>query len=259
VDVAFDVIPHDWSHTRVMAILPQWAQEGGVEKVRERLGDKATREKIKRNPRPMWRLVNSDGWDKIVLMQSDANKDLVGMNFSDIGRRKNTHPYDAVFDLLLEEEGDNMNHLMWTSQSFDNGDIRLALQQPECAVISDTQALAPYGCLKHHIGSLSGYGWAARFLAYYVRDEGVLSLEEGIRRITSLPAERLGVSDRGVLKPGTCADITVFDATDIKSHATVETPRKYATGIAHVLVNGGISMREGKRTDVDSGRVLRSH
>ena len=126
-------------------------------------------------------------------------------------------------------------------------------------MISDTQALAPYGCLKHHIGSLSGYGWAARFLAYYVRDEGVLSLEEGIRRITSLPAERLGVSDRGVLKPGTCADITVFDATDIKSHATVETPRKYATGIAHVLVNGGISMREGKRTEVDSGRVLRSH
>lgn len=259
VDVAFDVIPHDWSHTRVMAILPQWAQEGGPDKVRERLSDNAIREKIKRNPRPMWRLVNSDGWDRIVLMQSEANKDLVGMTFDDIGRRKNTHPYDAVFDLLLEEEGDNMNHLMWTSQSFNNGDINLALQQPQCAVISDTQALAPYGCLKHHIGSLSGYGWAARFLAHYVRDAGLLTLQEGIRRITSLPAERLGVSDRGTLKTGACADITVFDATDIRSHATVETPRTYATGIAHVLVNGGISMRDGQRTDVDSGCVLRSH
>lgn len=257
VDVAFDVIPHDWSHTRVMAILPQWAQDGGVEKVRERLKDHDTRERIKRNPRPMWRLVNSDGWDRIVLMQSEANHDLVGMTFDDIGRRRNTHPYDAVLDLLLEEEGDQMNHLMWTSQSFDNGDIELALQQAECAVISDTQALAPYGCLKHHIGSLSGYGWAARFLAYYVRDREILTLEEGIRRITSLPAQRMGISDRGILKPGTCADITVFDATDIESHASVETPRKYATGIAHVLVNGTISMRDGYRTDSNSGRVLR--
>ena len=259
VDVAFDVIPHDWSHTHVMAILPQWAREGGVKKVRERLRDKATRERIKRNPRPMWRLVNSDGWHKIVLMQSEANHDLVGMSFDEIGRRKNTHPYDAVFELLLEEEEVNMSHLMWTSQSFDNGDIKLALQQPQCAVISDTQALAPYGCLKHHIGSLSGYGWAARFLAHYVREERILTLQEGIRRITSLPAERLGISDRGTLKTGACADITVFDASHITSHATVTTPRKYATGIAHVLVNGGISMRNGERTEMDSGTVLRSH
>ena len=257
VDVAFDVIPHDWSHTHVIAILPQWAREGGVEKVRERLKDNAIREKIKRNPRPMWRLVNSNGWNKIVLMQSEANKDLVGMSFDDIGRRRNTNPYDAVFDLLLEEEAVNMNHLMWTSQSFNNGDIKLALEQPECAVISDTQALAPYGCLKHHIGSLSGYGWAARFLSHYVREQGILTLEEGIRRITSLPAERVGITNRGFIQEGAAADITVFDATLIKSHASVKTPRKYATGIAHVLVNGGICMHNGARTEVDSGKVLR--
>lgn len=257
VDVAFDVIPHDWSHTRVMAILPQWAQEGGVEKVRERLGDKNTREKIKRNPRPMWRLVNSNGWDRIVLMQSDANPELVGLTLAEIGQQRNCNPYDAVFDLLLEEEGDQINHLMWTSQSFDNRDIRLALQQPECAVISDTQALAPYGCLKHHIGSLSGYGWAARFLAYYVRDQRILTLHEGIRRLTSLPAERVGISNRGYLREGACADVVVFDAAEIESHTSVETPRKYATGIAHVLVNGGISMREGQRTNIDCGKVLR--
>ena len=181
------------------------------------------------------------------------------MSFDEIGRRKNSHPYDAVLDLLLDEEVTDMNHLMWTSQSFNNGDIKLALEQPQCAVISDTQALAPYGCLKHHIGSLSGYGWAARFLSHYVRDEGILTLQEGIRRITSLPAERLGVSDRGVLKKGAYADITVFDEAHIKSHATVETPRKYATGIAHVLVNGKIPMLDGKRTEIDSGIVLRPH
>ena len=191
-------------------------------------------------------------------MQSEANKDLVGMSFDEIGRRKNAHPYDAVFELLLEEDEVNMSHLMWTSQSFENRDIELALQQPQCAVISDTQALAPYGCLKHHIGSLSGYGWAARFLSHYVREKRILSLQEGIRRITALPAQRLGISDRGTIKTGVCADITVFDPTHITSHATVNTPRKYATGIAHVLVNGGVSMQNGERTEMDSGTVLRS-
>ena len=89
---------------------------------------------------------------------------------------------------------------MWTSQCFSEDDIRLALSQQDCAIISDTLALAPEGCLKHHIGSLSGYGWAARFLQHYVRDHGVLTLAEGIRRLTSLPAQRLGIKDRGTLR-----------------------------------------------------------
>ncbi|MCW2305901.1 N-acyl-D-amino-acid deacylase family protein [Rhodobium gokarnense] len=257
-DVAFDVIPHDWSHTRVLAILPQWAQEGGVDAVRQRLTDPAMRARIKKNPRPMWRLVSAGIWDKIVLMQSDANQDLVGMTFDEIGRKRGADPYDAVLDLLVEEDED-MNQLMWTSQSFSEDDIELALGHDDCAVISDTLALAPYGCLKHHIGSLSGYGWAARFLQHYVRDRGVLTLGEALRRLTSLPAARLGIADRGTLKVGARADITVFDAKTIESHTDVDNPRRYATGVAHVMVNGGIAMRDGERTDVNSGEVLRRH
>lgn len=256
VDVAFDVIPHRWSHTRVLAILPQWAQEGGVAEVRARLKDEACRDRIRRNPRPMWRLVSAGKWDQIVLMQSEQNPALVGMNFAEIGAKRGQDPYDAVFELLLEE-GDNMNHLMWTSQSFSEEDIELALSQSECAVISDTLALAPYGCLKHHIGSLSGYGWAARFLQHYVRDRGVMSLEEGIRRLTSVPAARIGLKDRGQLAVGYQADITVFDSTQIASHFEIAAPRRYASGIAHVLVNGQLAMQDGQRTEKDSGRVLR--
>ena len=258
LDVAFDVIPHDWSHTRVLAILPQWAQEGGVESVAKRLKDDAIRARIKRNPRPMWRLVSAEQWDKIVLLLSHANPDLVGMTFDEIGAKRGVDPYDAALDLLLEE-GEGMSHLMWTSQSFSDTDIKLALSQPDCAVISDTLALAPYGCLKHHIGSLSGYGWAARFLQYYVRDQKVMPLEEGVRRLTALPADRVGLKDRGRLEVGACADIAVFDAETVESHCDVKEPRRYASGIAHVLVNGGIAMREGSRTDVDSGQVLRKH
>ena len=256
LDVAYDVIPHDWSHTRVIAILPQWAQEGGYSAVLERLADETMRARIRRNPRPMWRLVSDGIWDRIVLMQSSVNPGLVGETIEEIARARRVDPYDAVFDLLMEE-GDQMNHLMWTSRSFSEDDICLALAQDECAVISDTLALAPDGCLKHHIGSLSGYGWAARFLQHYVRDKKLMSLAEGLRRITSLPAARLGINDRGALSVGAFADVTVFDADQIASHCDVRRPRAYASGIAHVLVNGQYAMRNGERTEANSGKVLR--
>ena len=169
---------------------------------------------------------------------------------------RNTSPFDAALD-LVEEAGEHMGSLLWTSHSFSDDDIELCLQQSECAVISDTLALAPYGPLGKMVGSVSGYGWAARFLGSYVRDRNVLSLEEGIRRMTALPAERLGLRDRGLLQPGLAADITVFDKAAIQSRCTIKEPRTYASGIVHVLVNGRFAMRDGARTEVDSGFVLR--
>lgn len=225
--------------------------------VQARLKDPATREEIKGNRKPMWRLVKDGLWHKIVLMQSTANIDLVGLTFEEIGARRGVDPYDAALDLMLEE-GEHMSHLMWTSQPFSEDDIRLAISQPDCVIFSNALALAPDGCLKNHIGSLSGYGWAARFLQHYVRDHHVLTLTEGIRRLTTLPAARLGVRDRGVIKKGAWADITVFDHELIASHCDVTEPRRFATGIAHVLVNGVFSMLDGARTAQDGGRVLRS-
>lgn len=256
VDVAFDVIPHDWSHTLIKAILPLWAQEGGIGSIIERLKDPDTRERMKSNPKHMWLLVTDECWGDIALLNSEENSQLVGENFADIGRMRNTTPFDAALDLMLEE-GERMGSLLWTSHSFNDADIELCLRQPECAVISDTLALAPYGELKDRVGSVSGYGWAARFLGQYVRERRILSLQEGVRRMTTLPAERLGLADRGRLQPGLRADITVFDKSAVQSNCTVKDPRAYATGIAHVLVNGQFSMRDGARTEVDNGQVLR--
>lgn len=258
VDVAFDVIPHDWSHTSVVASLPSWAREGGVPALLDRLTDANTRERMKVNPKPIWRLVPAGRWDDIVLLRSQANTGSVGMTIAEIGKARGKDPFDAVFDLLLEE-GENVSQLMWTSHSFQDSEIKLCLEQPHCAVMSDTLALAPYGALKDHIGSLAGYGWAARFLQTYVRDDEVMPLAEGIRRMTSLPAERLGLRDRGSLQPGHWADITVFDAQAIASHCTVREPRLYASGIAHVLVNGVPAMRDGERQESNTGSVLRRH
>ncbi len=256
VDVAFDVIPHDWSHTLILAILPPWAQEGGISGILGRLKDPEVRERMKRNPRHMWLLVTDGRWDSIALLNSEENPQLVGETFADIGRMRNTSPFDAALD-LLQEEGERMGGLLWTSHSFSDDDIELCLAQPGCAVISDTLALAPYGALEKTVGSVSGYGWAARFLGHYVRERKVLSLQEGISRITAVPAERLGLDDRGRLEPGLAADVTVFDKGAIHSRCTIREPRTYAGGIVHVLVNGRFAMRDGARTDVDNGSVLR--
>ncbi|MFT5133435.1 MAG: N-acyl-D-amino-acid deacylase [Gammaproteobacteria bacterium] len=256
VDIGFDVIPHDWAHARVSSILPRWAQEGGVSAILDRLANAVQREGMKRNPTPHWRLVTAGHWQDIRILHSEVNRDLVGATLAEIGRSRGIDPYDAVLD-LLREEGEGLHHLLWTSHSFSDTDIRLCLQQPECAVISDTLALSPYGALENLIGSLSGYGWAARFLGAYVRDQGVISLSEAIRKLTSVPASRLKISDRGILKKGTCADIVVFDAEQIASKFTVKEPRNYATGIAHVLVNGQPVIKQGARTNENPGRVLR--
>ncbi len=256
VDIAFDVIPHDWNHTLMAAILPKWAQAGGVDEVMKRLADPKARERIKANPQPMWLIVKAEKWDDIVLLNATENKDIVGADFAEIGRMRNCHPYDAVLDILMEE-GENLMSCMWSSKSFRDSDLDLCLQQPECAVISDTVAIANDGILKDHIGSLSGYGWAARFLQYYVRDRAILSLADGIAKITSVPAKRLGLRDRGTLRPGFAADICVFDRVNIASNATAKHPRRYASGIAHVLVNGALSMFNGERTPENAGQVIR--
>ncbi|MEZ5649715.1 MAG: amidohydrolase family protein [Burkholderiaceae bacterium] len=256
VDVAFDVIPHDWNNTGVISILPRWAREGGTRATLDRLKDPAVRERVKANPAPMLLIVAARQWDNIVLLNARANKDLVGASFADIGRMRGIDPYDALMDMLIEE-GDAAPRLMWATRSFRDGDVEMMMRESDCAVISDTAALAPYGVLKDDLFSLSGYGWAARFLQVYVRDRGVLSLAEGIRRITSLPAARVGIKARGLLRPGFWADVTVFDPLAIASRATVERPREYASGIVHVMVNGRLAMRDGERTDKDAGQVLR--
>jgi len=256
VDIAFDVIPHDWNHTLMAAILPKWAQAGGFDDVLKRLADPEKREKIKANPQPMWLIVKARRWSDIVLLNATHNKDLIGVDFAEIGRMRGVDPYDAVLDILLEE-GENLGGVMWSSKSFRDDDIDLCLRQPECAVISDTVAIANEGILKDHVGSLSGYGWAARFLQYYVRDRAVISLAEGIAKLTSVPAQRLGLKDRGMLRPGNRADICVFDQETISSNCSAAQPRRYASGIAHVLVNGRMAMRNGKRMPVNAGEVIR--
>lgn len=256
-DIAFDVIPHDWNNTTVISILPKWAREGGVKATLERLKDPAVREKVKRNPAPMLLIVKARRWDDVVMLNAVTNKNLVGMSFSEIGKMRGVDPYDALMDMLIEED-EMAGRMMWATRSFRDDDVEMAMRDPSCAVISDTAALSPEGKLGEQLFSLSGYGWAPRFLQYYVRDRKVLDLSEGIRRITSLPASRVGIKDRGLIEKGMHADLVVFDAQEIASRFTIKKPRQHPVGIVHVAVNGAFAMRDGKRTSSNTGKVLRS-
>ena len=256
VDVAFDVIPHDWSHTVVVAMLPAWAREGGVQKTLARLRDPAQRERIKVNPRPIWRLVSERRWDRIVLLRSLANAELVGLDFASIGRLRGLDPHDAALDLLVEE-GPAFEQLMWTSRNFEDADICLCLQQAQCGVMSDTLAVSRHGPLKDVIGSLSGYGWTARLLGHYARDRGVLTLAQAVARITVRPAERLGLAGRGLLRAQGFADVVVFDPARVQDQSSIAAPAVHPSGFVHVLVNGRPVVLDGVRNHERPGRVLR--
>lgn len=256
VEVAFDVIPHEWSHTSVAAALPPWAREGGTAATLARLKDPALRERMKDNPKPIWRLVTARRWDDIVLLRSVANAHLVGRTFTEIGRERGVDPFDAALDMLLEE-GDGLPQLMWTSRNFQDADVCMCLQDPRCMAISDTLALTERGPLKGALGSLSGYGWIARLLGHYVRERGVLSLADAVACVTGKPAARLGLADRGRLRAGAWADIVVFDAGTVQDRSTFLMPRQHPAGIEQVLVNGVSVVRDGQRNDAQPGRVLR--
>jgi N-acyl-D-amino-acid deacylase len=204
----------------------------------------------------MWLLVPDRMWSRIVLLMSAENHDLVGENLEDIGKMRGVDPYDAVLDLLIEE-APAMHRLFWTSHNFRQQDLELCLQQSDCAVMSDTQALANYGALENELGSLSGYGWTSEFLSRYVKQKNTLSLSEGIRRLTSLPASRIGLKNRGLIQRGYKADLVVFDPEAVESTWTIKQPRCYARGFEHVFVNGVQTLKNGKRTKANNGVILR--
>lgn len=259
VDVAFDLIPHEWSHTVVVACLPAWAREGGAAATLARLGDRTVRERMKRdNPRPIWRLATDGHWDRIVLLRSTAHPEWVGQTIATIARLRRTgDAWDTVFDLLLDE-GEGFAQLLWTARNFEDADICLCLRDRRCSVMSDGLTAARHGPLAGVIGSLGGYGWTARLLGEYTRERGVLSLEEAVHRLTGRPAERLGLRDRGVLREGAFADLVLFDAARVRDASGFAQPDVHPEGFAHVFVNGVAAVREGRRNEACPGRVLRA-
>jgi N-acyl-D-aspartate/D-glutamate deacylase len=259
IELTADMYPYTAGATGLDVTMPPWVQEGGPEAWRERLRDAATRDRVEREmttPTKEWEnLYLAAGPENILLLsfRSERLKPLTGRTLADVAAERGTSPPQAAMQLVVEDE--SRVGAAFFQMSEEN--VRRGLELPWVSICSDSSAPATEGVFLRSNQHPRAYGAFARFLGRYVRDEGVVPLEEAVRRMTSLPAEVFRLRDRGSLRPGSFADVVVFDPAEIRDHATYEQPHRYATGVRHVLVNGTPVVRDGDHTGALPGRVVR--
>ena len=261
LDVTANQYPYARASNGLEACLPLWVQEGGFEKMLPRLKDPAMRERIRNEMADAsvtdWenQWYGSGGGDGVMLsaVLDPALRRYEGMTFTEIGRARGVDPRDAVMDLVIEDRGESQVIISIMNED----DVRTALRHPLVGVGTDSGAQAEDGRLSESKSHPRAWGSFPRILGRYVRDEHLLPLEEAIRKMTSKAAARVHLADRGILRPGLAADITVFDPATIRDVATFEDPRHYAVGIRHVLVNGRRVVADGIITGERPGRVMR--
>jgi N-acyl-D-amino-acid deacylase len=258
-DVTADTYAYTAWFNDFSAFIPPWAHNGGTAKLVERLKDPATRARIRKDM-----LTPSKDWDNewqeipgpdaimIGVVQNQKLLPLEGKRLSEIAKLWNKDPMDALFDFLIDDPNAGVA-VFGMSQP----DVTLALQQPWVAVDNDSSGTSPEGILGLEHPHPRAYGTFPRILRKYVREEKALSLEDAIRKFSALPAERLRLTDRGVLKAGMWADIVIFDPATVRDLATFDNPNQLSQGMEYVLVNGVPVIDESKMTGALPGRVLR--
>lgn len=260
MDITADIYPYVAGSTALSASLPPWALEGGTEKMLERLRDPAMRQRLKKEiseDQQDWENIYlGSGGPEGVLVSAVVNRELEslqGKRISEIAAQQKKDPLDAMFDLILADHGQTGAIYFMMSEA----DMRAAMQSPFVNFCTDSGARATDGPLAGTKSHPRGWGTYPRILGRYVREERLLSLETAIHKMTGGPAARVGLRDRGLLREGMFADITIFNPETVLDRATFENPNQYPTGIEYVLVNGRISVDKGQRTQTLAGRVIR--
>jgi N-acyl-D-aspartate/D-glutamate deacylase len=236
-------------------MLPPSASAVGTPELLRQLRDPDARARFHEFREPIHKLGLMGEWDRLSLFEAPHSPECVGRDFASIGRERGQHPLDAMMDLLLEA-GDDAPNVLFIGLVQTQEDLDLTFASAFCAPESDATTLATDGPLAAQ-RFLGAYTWAAFYLRSAIRERRTLSLEEGVRRLTSMPAQRVGLADRGTLAPGAWADITIFDPDLVAERGTVTQPNAYATGIDMVLVNGVPAFEGGAFGDARTGHVLR--
>ncbi len=260
VDVEADTYAYTAWDNSMSAFVPPWAHDGGNAKLIERLKDPATRARIRKDmetPSKDW----DNEWDEISgpqdviisVVQNPALRKFQGKRLSEVAKIMNQDPMDALFDLLIEDKAFTDCAVFGMSEP----DVLLALQQPWVSVDNDASGASPDGILGEEHPHPRAYGAFPRILRKYVREEKKLTLEEAIRKFSALPAQRMRLTDRGVLKQGMWADVVVFDPETVRDLATFDDPNRLSEGMEYVLVNGVPVIENGKMTGALPGKVLR--
>jgi len=256
IDITANQYPYIAGSTTITILMPDWAREGGTEKILERLKNPKIRQKIKNDMKTINRgydtIEEYMSYVRIADVPSEKNEPLEGKSLLEIARKKNADPIDNYFELLLEEGG-NISGVLFTMTEESK---KLAMKQPWLSICSDGTAVKPEGILGKGKPHPRYYGTFPRLLGRYVRQQNVLTLEDAIRKMTSLAAQRLGLQYRGLIKEGMFADICIFDYEKIIDHATFENPHQYSEGVIYLLVNGKSVIENGEHTGAKPGRVI---
>jgi N-acyl-D-amino-acid deacylase len=260
IDVAANTYAYTAWFNSFSAFIPPWAHDGGDVKLIERLKDSAMRQRIRKDM-----LTPSKDWDnewqeiagpEAILVSVAHNPELralQGKTIADIAKMWGEDPIDTIFDLLIKDTAFTSVAVFGMSED----DVTLALQQPWVCIDNDSQGTSPDGALGREHPHPRAYGTFPRILRKYVREEHKLTLEDAIRKFTALPAARMRLTDRGVVKKGMWADLVVFDPDKIRDRATFEDPNQLSEGMEYVLVNGVAVVEGGKQTNALPGKVLR--
>ncbi len=249
-DVGADVYPYTASSTSLSALLPPWVREGGSRKLLERLSDPDTVDRIVHEIESRG---FSDGrfieWSQIVIALSPKHKEFEGLSLDRIARELGLDPVHAMIKMLIDDEALTKVILFGMCEE----DVEKAVSSPYTSIGSDGR-IRRFGVGKPHPRN---YGTFPRVIAEYVRRRRVLTLPEAVRKMTSLPARRLGLWDRGIIRPGMKADLTIFNYYTVRDTATYENPHSYPVGIEYVIVNGEVVVENGRHTGARPGRLLR--
>ena len=256
LDISADQYPWAASSNNLDASLPVWAREGGADKMVARLTDTALRAKTRED---FLKLPENTDWPagaSRILVTSVLNaalKSYEGQTIAQIAATEKKDPVDVIMDIVVKDKGNTAR----VSFSMSEDDVRDALRNPLVSFATDSGACAEDGILSKQKSHPRAWGSASRILGYYVREQKVLSLEEAVRKMTSLPAARMHLSDRGIVRAGMAADLVAFDPDTVASRATYADPLHYSAGIPYVAVNGVLVVDGGAITVARPGRPLR--
>jgi N-acyl-D-aspartate/D-glutamate deacylase len=259
-DIRANVYPYTAGQNNLSSIVPPWAHDGGREKMLERLKDPASRKRMREevmNGLPNWYnhyLATGDGWGGMILvaLRNERNKPFQGKRMSDLIAARGGHPADVLFDVLIEENGSVPTVFFHHSEQ----DMQLVMKQPWTSIGSDGAAVNPDGPTGRTHPHPRYYGTFPRVLGRYVRELKVISLSEALKKMTSMNADKIGIKDRGRLKEGAFADVTIFDQDRVIDRATFEQPHQFPVGIKYVIVNGAVTIDNEHHTGALAGQVV---
>ena len=261
IDVAASVYPYTRASNGLVSSFPPWVSEGGIEQMIARFKDPAQRERIKKEmgqPSTAWEneWLGSGGDGSGIMLVGLMNPELEkyeGMTLLEIGRQWKKDPKDVAMEIVITDHG----HTGQVTSIMDEGDVRTAVSNPIVTYGSDSEAQAEDGPLSETKAHPRAFGTFPRILGIYAREQHTMTLEEAVRKMTSLAASRVGLLDRGILRPGAFADIAVFDPKTIRDAATFSDPMHYSVGVRYVFVNGRPVVWDGAITDERPGRPVR--